>query len=374
MLNKLKAVLGVKYFPLNEIKISKKNLVSNYKYLCSLGRQIKIAPVLKSNAYGHGIVEVAKILDKVNAPMFCVDSLYEAYELLKAKIKTPILIMGYINPENLKVKRLPFSYAVYDLKLLEAIDKYQIGAEVHIKVDTGMHRLGVPTDQLKDFTKEVLKFKNIKIVGLLSHFASADDPRDTLNKVQIENFKKAHRIVKSLGINLRWNHLANSDGLINLGSKLSEITNIARTGLALYGISSDKNLKPVLELTSQVVQIKELKQGDRVGYSGAYKASKNMLLGILPIGYNDGIDRRLSRIGSFIVKEQNCPIIGRVSMNITAIDITSVKNPKVGDKVIIFSKKPKDINSIENCAKICKTIPYELLIHLSPTSIRREVI
>lgn len=361
------------YFPLNLIKISKSNLIANYKYLSSINRKIQVAPVLKSNAYGHGIVQVAKVLDGQNPPMFCVDSLYEAYQLLKAKTKTPVFIMGYINPENLKVKKLPFSYAVYDLELLGAIDKYQKDAEVHIKVDTGMHRLGVPMNQLEDFLQKAKQFKNIKIVGLMSHFASADDPKDPQNKIQIENFKKAFQTAQSQGISLKWRHLANSDGLLNLNSKLANITNLARIGLATYGIADNKNLKPALELTSQIVQIKKLKAKDRVGYSGTYEAKGDMLLGVLPIGYNDGVDRRLSNIGFTTVKGKDCKITGRVSMNITAIDITGVKNPKIGDRVLIYSPNPDAPNSIQNAAEACQAIPYELLVHLSPTSIRREV-
>ena len=129
MLKNLIKIFRKEYQILNKIEISKDNLLNNYQYISSLDEKIKIAPVLKSNAYGHGILEVAKILDKGCAdwrvPFFCVDSLYEAYELLKAKIKTPILITGYTNPQNLKVKKLPFLYAVYTLDLLEAISKFQ---------------------------------------------------------------------------------------------------------------------------------------------------------------------------------------------------------------------------------------------------------
>lgn len=251
------------YYPLNKITISKRNLRHNYQYLSKLSKNIKVAPVLKSNAYGHGIENIARVLDDVNAPMFCVDSLYEAYQLLKVKVKTPIFIMGYVNPKNLKIKKLPFSYAVYDLDLLEEIDKYQKGAEIHIKIDTGMHRLGVPIDELEKFLEMAKRFKNIKIVSLMSHFASADDPNDVQNKVQIENFKKAIKIIESHGINLKWKHLANSDGLINLHPKLQNTTNLARIGLAIYGIGNDKNLRPCLELASQIVQIKKLKSGKK---------------------------------------------------------------------------------------------------------------
>src|SRR3989344_2492346 len=345
------------YYPLNRIIISKEAVVSNYRHLMSKNKNIQVAPVLKSNAYGHGIVHIAKILDDQNAPMFCVDSLYEAYELLKANVKTHILIMGYINTENLKVKKLPFSYAVYDLKTLQALNDHQKGAQVHIKVDTGMHRLGVPMDELEDFIKKAKSCTNVQIVGLMSHLASADDMVSTQNLMQIENFKKAKKIAESLGLKLKWKHLVASDGLINLASRLSRDTNMARVGLAIYGISSnDDSLKPALTLTSQIVQVKKIQKGATVGYSATFKASKDTTIGILPIGYNDGVDRRLSNIGVVKVKNRYCQILGRVSKNITEIDITEVVNPKVGDRVTIYSNSKKDLNSIQNAAKLCKTI------------------
>ena len=374
MLKFLTEALRSKYYPLNLITVSKKNLTENYLYLSKINPQIAIAPVLKSNAYGHGAKIIAKILDDLNPPFLCVDSLSEAYELQKAKIKSPILIMGFINGENLKVKPLSFSYAVYDLDLLKIIDTFQPGAQVHIKVDTGMHRLGVPLENLNEFVKKALKFKNIQIVGIMSHLATADKPKEPLLTKQITCFQEAIRIVESQGVRLQFKHLVASDGLINLNSKVA-FTNISRVGLALYGINAkDENLLPVLQLQSQIVQIKKIKKGERIGYSGTFTAPKDMVLGILPIGYNDGVDLRLSNKGYVIVNSKKCLILGRISMNITAIDLTQVKNPKIGDKVVIFSKNPNEVNSIEKSASICKTIPYELLIHLSPTSIRREII
>lgn len=376
MLDQVKKVFGRTYYPLNKITISRKNLVSNYTVLVSISPKIKISPVLKSNAYGHGIVQIAKILDPLNCPYFCVDSLYEAYELLKAKINTPVLIMGYINPENLKVKSLPFSYAVYEEKLISVINKYQKGAKVHLKVDTGMNRLGITLDKLKVFTKRLHQFKNINIEGLMSHFASGDEPESNLTKLQIESFKKAKQILAQFNIFPRWNHIAASNGLLNMNvKKLSEISNLARVGIALYGINAThEGLKPVLKLTSQVVQIKKLQKGDIVGYSGAFEAIKAMTIGILPIGYNDGVDRRFSNKGVVLVNDQPSKIIGNVSMNITAVDLSRVKNPKIGQVAVIFSDRKKDPNTIEKESYLCGTIPYVLLVHLSPTSIKREIV
>ena len=179
------------YHTLNTIKVSRDNLLHNYRYLASFNKKVKIAPVVKSNGYGHGIINVAKILDHLNTPFFCVDSLYEAYELLKTKIKTPILITGYTNPENLKVKKLPFSYAVFTLDLAKTINDYQPHAGVHIFVDTGMRREGVRIEELPEFLEAIKKLPNIKIEGLMSHLASSESRKDPLFLAQIKLFKKA---------------------------------------------------------------------------------------------------------------------------------------------------------------------------------------
>ncbi len=386
MLNILKFIKK-DYQTLNKIEVSKSNLIHNYKYLSSLNQKIKIAPVIKSNGYGHGIVNVAKILDWQKPPFFCVDSLYEAYELLKVNITTPILIMGYTDPENFKVKKLPFSFALFDLETAQVLNEYQKGCKVHIFVDSGMNREGIPLSELPKFLHEIKKLSNIKIEGLMSHLASSDNIKDPLNVLQIKNFKKALEICETNGIKLKWIHIQNSDGLeLNLkGCNL----NMARVGLALYGISTNpklsktrtlrtqmgtfRALKPVLTLNTKIIQIKKLNKGDRVGYNGTFVAKRPTTLGVLPIGYYDGVDRRLSNKGWVIVDGQPCKIVGRVSMNITTVNISNVPNPKIGDEVFVYSNSRSDKNSIENAAKICRTIPYDILVHLA-TSTKRIIV
>lgn len=370
--------LGKKYHFLNTIWINKKALLSNYKYLRSINKKIKIAPVLKSNAYGHGLIQIATLLDSLQIPYFCVDSLYEAYELLKAKIKTPILIMGYTDPDNLKVKELPFSYVVWDLKLLDVVSKYQKGAVVHLKVDTGMHRLGVDMEYLDWFVSNLAKFPNVKVAGLMSHLAEGERPNSSLTKLQIKNFDNALKILQKYKIKPKWIHIANSAGLLNLGlQQAGVIGNMARIGKALYGIDptdgQHPKLKPVLKFTSKIIQIKRLKKGDMVGYEGSFVALRDMLIGSLPAGYYDGVDRRLSNKGVVLVDGAVFPIIGKVSMNITTIDISKVGRPFIGQEVVIYSDNPQDPNCLKKAAQICQTVPYELLAH-EVAATRREVI
>jgi alanine racemase len=379
MLGAVRKILGKSAsYPLNKISIFRENILSNYRYLDSLESKIQIAPVLKSNAYGHGIVQVGKILDSKEAPFFCVDSLYEAYQLKNAKIQTPILIMGYVDPRNLESKKLPFSYSVFDLDFMRALDRYQKGVKVHVFVGTGMSREGVPLSQLKDFLEAVKKLKNIRIEGLMTHFASSDNPKSNLTHAQINNFQKAKEITKELALDIKWFHVGGSNAILN---GLTGGANLVRSGKAIYGLgSTDKHLKTALALKSKIVQIKMINKGASVGYSETFTAKKDMKIGILPIGYNDGVDRRLSNKGVVLIENEQssslkkeCPIIGVISMNITTIDLTAVENPHVGQEVTIFSSKREDINSIEASAKLCETLPHDLLVHLNPTT-RREVV
>jgi len=362
------------YQPLNIVEISKNRLINNYKYLSSINQKIKIAPVLKSNAYGHGIIEVGSILEKLNPVFFCVDSIYEAYQLLNAKNKTPILITGYVNPENLNVKKLPFSYAVFDLKQFREILKQQPQAKVHLFVDTGMNREGIRADELEAFIKKLNIEEKNSIDGLMSHLAFAEETKDIDTKKQIVQFKLAIKIFKKYLIFPKWIHLGNSSGLLNNKKLGLSFTNVARTGLALYGINSVNNkvLKPILELKTHVVQMKKIKQGEKVGYNFTYQTKKDGQIAVLPIGYNDGVDRKLSNKGIVLIKNIACSIIGRVSMNLCVVDVTAVKNIKAGDEVIVFSNNEEE-NNVVNSAKRIEIIPYEILVHLE-RSTKRKII
>ncbi len=371
MLN-IKTLLGRNYEPLNLIEISRKNLKSNYKYLSSINSNIKIAPVLKSNAYGHGISLVGKEFDKLGAPFICVDSLYEAYELLNKNVKTQVLIMGFISPKSLNTKKLPFSYAVYNKELVYAIAKYQPNSKVHIFVDTGMHREGVRLEDLPKFLKYI-QSNHLEIEGLMSHFAMGDDIKNEDTRKQVENFALTRKILKDHGINPKWIHIANSAGLLNSREYKNKLGNMARVGKSSYGIDPrkvNKDLKPALTLKTKIAQVKNLKKGEKVGYDFSYTATKDMRIAIIPIGYYEGVDRRLSNKGYVLVKNKYCKIIGRVSMNITIIDVSNIKNVSVGQEVIVFSNNPAAKNSIQNSAKICNTIPYELLVHIGSSTKR----
>lgn len=373
MLGFIKDVFGRKFTPLNKITIFKQKLIDNYYNLAAINPGVKVAPVLKSNAYGHGIQLAGKILDEVGAPFLCVDSLYEAFQLkTKAEINTPILIMGYIHPKSLAVKKLPFDFSIYDLKHAQLLNKHQKGANAHIFVDTGMHREGVTMEDLPEYLEELKKLKNLNVVGLMTHFADLSKPDSDLTKLQIKNFHLARKMVLEAGFLPKWFHVG---GVLGLFEPEKIGCNMVRAGKAVFGIddvdtkSFGLKIKPALRLATTIVQVKKVKKGETIGYSGTFDITKDMTIGILPLGYNDGVDRRLSNKGVVTVGGVVCPIVGLISMNITTVDLSAVKGDVLGAEAIIISEDPDAPNSVVNASKN-GVIPHEMLIHIAESTKR----
>ncbi len=368
MLNKVVSFFRPGYQPLNRIKIDKNRLISNYDKLDSYNSKIRIAPVLKSNAYGHGLTHIAKIIDQQNPPFICVDSLPEAKILKKFGVKSEILIMGSIAKESL-LQKLPFHLTVTNHDMLENISNYQPHAKIHLFVDTGMNREGIRMEELENIIAKI-KNANVAVVGIMTHLAIAAESDHKLTMKQIKNFMQAKKMLSEEGFSPKWAHIGGSDSVTWISP---EIANLVRCGRLLYGIqpNSVTGLKPALELETSVVQIKMVKKGESIGYSATFTASKDMKIALLPIGYNDGVDRRLSNKGSVVISGIECQILGLISMNMTVIDVTRIADISIGQKAVIFSSEAAAVNSIENSAQIIDTNPSDLLVGLHPGT-RRE--
>ena len=370
-----------KYKTLNTISVSSTALVNNYHYYQSLNKHALIAPVLKSNAYGHGLTNVAAVVDDlIKPPFICVDSLYEAFELQKTHINTQIMIMGYTFPDNYKtIRKMPFTFPVYDLESLESLNKYQPKSKVHIKIDTGMNRLGIQLNDIPNFINNINKYQHINIDGIYSHLSQADDnTKSNFTHKQIEVFKEAIKIFNNAGIRFKWRHICASAGASCIDDP---DFNLARVGLGFYGYSPvnkthpqnralTNNLTPALSLKSHLVQVKRVEKGSQISYAGTYTAKDTKVIGIIPMGYYDGIDRRLSNKGVVTIKGNKCPILGRVCMNLTVIDLTKVKNPRIGDHVTIIDANKSAVNSLTRISQECSTIPYANLVGLSDSTKR----
>lgn len=374
--------------PLIEIFISKKYLLANLHSFQQEFPHHKIAPVLKSNAYGHDLVLTAKTLDQEKIAFLVVDSLFEANTLKNAGIKSPILIIGFTRNEDIIANHQKnIAFTITNLSQLKYLTKKLFRPQhFHLKIDTGMHRQGILIEEIPEAIQLIKQNSRLILEGLCSHFCNADNEDKTYSLHQIENWRKASQLWRQEFPQIKFFHLAATGGSYytnwtkdKTGSpfsdnKLAQTTNVIRLGIGLHGFNPSPfakiKLKPTLEMQTIVTGLKTVKKNEYVGYGITYKASRTTRIATIPAGYFEGIDRRLSNKGYYKIKEQFCPIVGRVSMNISLADVSSLPEIKVGDKVILISRKPQDKNSVLNIAKLCDTIPYEILVHL-PQHLRR---
>lgn len=399
------------YQSLNVIEANRESLRQNFHIIQNAHPEALVAPVLKSNAYGHGLKLIGKwASEELKPPFLCVDSLFEAYELEKIGVKSPLLILGYTFPKNFAVRRrlTQFHFPVYDVETLEALNKHQPEAKIHIKIDTGMHRLGIVPNQVDDFIASLKKNNRVQVEGIYSHLSQADNPRKTtFTRKQIQVFKQVISRFEAAGFSFRWKHISASAGalpqLLPTDKKNPNFVNdpefnLIRLGLGFYGYSPfdtrDKNLKPetlnlkplrpALTLKTHIVQVKTIAQGSEISYGGMFEAKKRMRIGVLPIGYYDGLNRKLSNVGTAQIlprtpnpkpRTQNpepktCRILGRICMNMFMIDLSNIPDARVGDTVEVISTDSNAPNSIEAMALLCDTISYEVLTNLSETTKR----
>ena len=364
------------YQPSVEVLLYKKNLLHNINQFKQNFPKIALAPVLKSNAYGHGLIEIANILDQENVPFFVVDSLYEAKVLSDHGIKTDILVIGYTNSSNISSNKLSgISFAITSLDQLNELNKTISKKTIfHLKIDTGMHRQGLLPNQVDDAVSILRNNKYFILEGLCTHLASADNPSSTYTNIQIRQWNEIVNKIKNRFSTLKYFHFANSTGTYYTNQAYC---NVARLGIGLYGINTSPqnqlDLKPVLELQTIVSSIRTLTKGETVGYNQNYTVGQVEKIATIPVGYFEGVDRRLSNNGIVKINCVDCPIVGQVSMNITSVNVTAITNPKVGNKVTVISANNDDKNSVKNIAKEIKTIPYEILVHI-PQHLRRTII
>ena len=375
------------YEPLITIEISKSRLLDNLNEFRKLVPNGQIAPVLKSNAYGHGLLEVAQILnsarsDLVNGdiPFFVVDSYFEAIALRAKGIKTPLLIIGYSHPETIANSRLKnISFTVSSVEVLHALSKYKkIKSPIHLKIDTGMHRQGILPEEVNQAIEIIKNNKNIKIEGIASHLSDADNLDTFFTQKQIILWNSIVDKFKKTFPDIKYFHISNTDG-----NKFSDKikSNVSRLGIGLYGLKDGDlfehkiNLLPVLKMKTIITSIKQIKKGETVGYGNTFKALNDMRIATIPVGYFEGVDRRLSNVGTILVGDNNipCPIIGHVSMNITSIDVSNVKDIKINTPVTVISDNSSDQNSIISIAQKCNTIHYEIVVKI-PAHLKRVIV
>jgi len=363
------------YRPLIEVLVYRDRLLNNLRVFQRGYPKQQIAPVLKSNAYGHGLVPVAKILDREKIAFLIVDSIFEANTLVQEGIKSKILVIGYTRSGEIKRNRYKnVAFTITNLDQLDRISRALNSKQIfHLKIDTGMHRQGILPEEFQESIIKIQSNKNILLEGLCSHFCSADSLDKNYCHFQIKNWDQAVKFFKGRFPQIKYYHLAATGGSYFRAKN----TNVVRLGMGLYGIDPSPNreldLQPALALRTIISGLKLANKNDYIGYGLTFRAKKDMKIATVPAGYFEGVDRRLSNHGCYKVAERFCPLVGRVSMNISVIDVSQVPNLKVGDPVVLISSENGDPNSAQESAKICETIPYEILVHI-PQHLRRTVI
>jgi alanine racemase len=355
------------------IYIDKSAILHNLQDYRQAYPELEFAPVLKSNAYGHSLVSVARILDSQRLPFLIVDSYYEARLVRDNNIQTPILIIGYVEPQIMIKSRLDkISFCITSLEQLRGLSYSKNRLNLHLKIDTGMHRQGIMSSELDEAISIIKQNPNLNLQGIASHLADADNSKSQSVKNQLKQWAQIQNRLNQAFANITYNHISATAGVIH--TKSNNAHNLTRLGLGLYGISiidnPKVNLRPALSMQTIISGIKSIQKGDTVGYNNTFIAPRDMLIATIPAGYAEGVDRRLSNTGQVEVNGILCPIIGRVSMNITTIDVSNVPQVKLGDIVTIISNDNNSPISVSNIAKTCNTIPYEILVHI-PAHLRR---
>lgn len=340
-----------------------------------IGNDIRYMAVVKADAYGHGAIKCAERLEQEGADWFGVALPEEGVELRKNGIKKPILSFGFYEGQEPLVLENRLTPVIFRLELAKKIDRAAkergLTADVHIKVDTGMNRVGVRCDEFKDFVEKLKEFRHLRVDGIMTHFANADDlAQNEFTNLQIKRFNESVEILREKGFQPNFVDLANSPGAV---AHPASRGNMVRLGGILYGLGGDvlpeniekPELKAVMSLHSKIALLKKVPKGETLGYSRTFLTERNSLIATIPIGYHDGYPRGLSNCGKVIINKSLAPVAGRVSMDWTILDVTDVKNVKVGDEVILIGECGDLSIKAEDLARQTKTISYEITCGLN---------
>ncbi|MBO4585384.1 MAG: alanine racemase [Bacteroidales bacterium] len=359
----------------SRLELSLKGCTENYRYFRSLLEpKTKLLVLVKANAYGHGAVEFAAMMQRAGADYLAVAYPVEGLELRKNGISLPIIVLtagtDFYN-EIIDTRMEPSIPNLSSLKILVETLR-QRGLKdypVHIKLDTGMHRLGFISSEIQELTAFLKATPEIKVKSLFSHLCVAEDPeQDSFTLGQIDLFRTNTRIIADAIGYMPMRHILNSAGIERFPQFQFDMV---RLGIGIYGVSAipGRKLSPVASLKCKILQIKRLEKGDTIGYGRYGKASEGTVIATIPVGYADGIDRHLGRgAASFSVNGHRAPTIGNICMDMCMLDVTGIPC-EVGDTVTIFGEDP----TVTELADILGTIPYEILSSV-PRRIERVVV
>jgi alanine racemase len=355
------------------IQINLDNLKKNIKNIKEIiDDGTEIMGVIKADGYGHGAVKIAEVLRQENIKWFAVSMVEEALKLRENGFEENILILGYTSEDDfcklIKYNLTPTIYEFSQAKYLnELAFKHGCVKSIHIKIDTGMGRLGYSSlEKAVEEIIEISKLSNIKIEGIFSHLAAADEIHNDYTKKQFDYFTKLLNKLEKEKITIPIKHIANSAAVINFPEMH---LNLIRPGIILYGIYPDYemavntkiNLYPVMEVKAKLIHVKEVAAGTQISYGCTFSTEKKSIIGTVPLGYADGVFRQLSNNGEVLVKGKRCSIVGRVCMDQFMIDLTEVPSAGVGDEVVLIGKQGDEYISVDETAQRVDTISYEIV-------------
>jgi alanine racemase len=361
-------------------EIDLNNLAANFNQVKQrVSPTARVMAVVKANAYGHGAVQCAQRLAREGADWFGVALPEEGIELRESGITQPILCLaGYWSGQAAACIRHGLTTVVYRLEMIEALNQAAanagVVADVHVKIDTGMGRLGVRFDQLSEFVAALSQFRNVRIDGVMTHLAAADDAScQPLTRDQIERFDDAITVFREHGYRPTHLHLANSAGVYGYRESWG---NLVRPGGVLYGLWRDvlglatpsPGLLSVMSLHSRICLLKWVPPGETIGYGCTFEASRRSLIATAPVGYHDGYMRGLSNRAHVIVRGMFAPVVGRVSMDLTLIDVTDVAGVEVDDQITLLGWNRENAElkiPAEDLARIAGTLSYEVTCGIS---------
>jgi len=339
-----------------------------------VGPGVAIMPAVKANAYGHGAVKVSRAALEAGVDMLGVARIEEAVELRDAGIEAPILILGPPSPDAApEIVGRDVTTAICDEDFARALSACASAsgktAKAHVKLDTGMGRVGVPVESALELILSVAALPGITIEGVFTHFPSADEEDSGFTKQQLAQFGNLISELESRGIRPRFVHAANSAAILDHPDSHFDLV---RPGIMFYGLYPGANVgrsvavQPVLTLKTRVVFLKEIPVGATVSYGRTFRAPRRTRVATIPIGYADGFSRLLSNRGQAIVNGRKVPVIGRVCMDLTMLDVTDVPGVQVGDEVVLYGTQGNERIGVEEVAAMIGTIPYEVLCAVGP--------
>jgi alanine racemase len=329
---------------------------------------VKVLAVVKADAYGHGAIPVSLKLERLGVEYLGVAIAEEGVELRRGGVKTPILVLGGIFGEEvdqiLRFRLTPVIFRKDSLKLLSReAERQRKKVKIHLKVDTGMGRLGVPLNLWPRFLEEVKRFPRIETEGILSHFSMLDAEKGYTQN-QWRAFQRAVEVAQEAGISCRYVHMASSATLTAFPAYSAKLV---RPGIMLYGSYPSPAfqnlipLKPVMTLKTRIHFLKSVPPGTRISYGGTFTTKRQSLIATLPVGYADGYSHHLSNRGEVLIHGKRAPVMGKVCMDFVIVDVTDVPRVKVGDEVVLMGRQGKEQITADEIAEKIDSISYEVL-------------